>query len=197
MKRESIAILITIIVIFSATIAIDTLILTEFSKKTGLHFTDEDVFIYINDTIAYFYARYALKNYGEITQYRISLPFALKPWNITLLFNEQELVFTWSKIKLESEPMLYDAIYFDVDIAKNQKLDIEVYYQRNYEVVEIDNTTKGLYRYIVGSTRSWGHPLIFAHFEFYKITTEPVLLEERHYTNWYPKETFLYFYFDL
>jgi hypothetical protein len=198
MKRERTAILITIIIIFSMVVLTESLIFNEFNKKTGLFFTDEDVIISINGTIAEFYARYAIYNSAEFTNYLIRLPFALKPWDIDLYFNDEPLEFYWTSIRVDPEPGLFDAIAFEIIIERYQKLDVEVYYKRNYEEVMVNETTKGLYRYIVGSTKSWGEPLNYAHFELRNISNETdVLLETRDYTDWMPEETFLFFYFDI
>ncbi|NHJ48553.1 MAG: hypothetical protein FK733_12280 [Asgard group archaeon] len=198
MKRERTAIILTIIIIFSMIVVTESLVFHELNMNRGLSFTDEDVIITINGTIAEFYARYALVNYEEISTYLIRLPFALKPWDIDLYFNNELLNFIWTSIRVDPEPGYFDAIAFEVNIPRYQKLDVEVYYKRNYEEVTVNETLKGLYRYIVGSTRSWGKPLNFAHFELWEVeNSTKIPLESRDYTNWLPEETFLYFYFDL
>lgn len=196
MKRERISFLIIAILIVSSFMLIEGLIFRELSSKSNLLFTDEDVIITINNTIAEFYARYAIRNYGEITNYLIVLPFALKPWDVNISINNQLIDYVWTKTMVNPEPEIFEAIRFKVNIDYNEKLDVEVQYKRNYEILS-ENESRGVFRYIVGSTKSWGKPLNFAHFELWKIKATKILLESRDYYNWMPIETFLYFYFDL
>jgi hypothetical protein len=196
MKRERISFIIIVILIFSSFLLIEGLIFRELTTKSNLSFTDEDVIITINDTIAEFYARYALRNYGEIANYWIVLPFALKPWDVNVSIDNKLLDFSWTKSMVNPEPEIFDAIRFEVDIDFNEKLDVEVQYKRDYEILP-ENESRGVFRYIVGSTKSWGKPLNFAHFELWKIDGSKIMLESRDYYNWMPTETFLYFYFDL
>ncbi|MHA1531844.1 MAG: hypothetical protein ACTSR6_07585, partial [Candidatus Heimdallarchaeota archaeon] len=184
--------------ILSLTITLQSLVIFELSKKSGLVFADEDVIITVNETIASFYARYAVMNYDEVTNYWIALPFALKPWDISLSINNISSDYYWTISYVDSEPLPFEAIRFKVQIEKNQKLDIVVNYFRNFEIIEENSTEYGLFKYIVGSTRSWSQPLDFAHFEFWQekasIKTQ---LETRDFYNWMPEETFLYFYFTV
>lgn len=69
------------------------------------------------------------------------------------------------KVKVYPESEFFDAIIFEVDIDKKEKLDVEVSYFRDYETIVENNTQFGFFRYIVSSTRSWDRPLNFAHFE--------------------------------
>ncbi|NHJ38932.1 MAG: hypothetical protein FK731_02785 [Asgard group archaeon] len=196
MKRERIPFVIIVILIISSFILIEGLVLRELASKSDLSFTDEDVIITINGSIAEFYARYALRNYGEVTNYMIILPFALKPWDVNVSINNELISYAWTRSMVDPEPEIFDAIRFDVNINYNEKLDVIVQYKRNYEIMP-ENESKGVFRYIVGSTKSWSKPLNFAHFELWKIETSKILLESRDYYNWMPTETFLYFYFDL
>ncbi len=198
MKKESLTFILISCLILGTTVTTQVLIMRELSLKQGLSFTDEDVIITVNETIAKFYARYAIKNYEKTTNYWISLPFALKPWDINLTINDEALDYSWTESYVEPEPIPFDAITFQVEIAEGEKLDIEVSYYRNYESIFENNTQYGLFRYIVGSTRSWDQPLNFAHFELWQEAGSiKTLIETRDYTNWYPSETFLYFYFEL
>jgi len=198
MKRKGLAIGIISILAISFTLTFTSLFLIKNINHSGLSFTDEDVIITINGTIANFYARYALKNYENITSYTISLPFAMKPWNINLTIKGEPITYYWLKTRIDLEPEIFDAIGFKVGIQLNEKLNVEVTYNRNYETFWENGTEHGLYRYIVGSTRSWGEPLDFAHFELWKQNnSSKTLLESRDYTNWMPSETFLYFVFNL
>ncbi|NHJ31887.1 MAG: hypothetical protein FK732_03400 [Asgard group archaeon] len=186
------------ILILSLTITLQSLVIFELGKNTGLMFADEDVIITVNETFASFYARYAVKNYEEVTNYRIALPFALKPWDINLTVNDEPIDYTWTYSYVEPESLPFDTIWFNIQIEKNEKLDIEVSYYRDFEVVEENGTQYGLFRYIVGSTKSWGRALDFAHFEFWQEkNSTKTLLETRDYYNWMPEETFLYFYFNI
>jgi hypothetical protein len=197
MKREILTISLISVLILSLTITLQSLIIFELGKGQGLAFTDEDVIITVNETKAQFYARYAIKNYEEITNYWISLPFALKPWDINLSINDVPIDYTWTYSYVNPEPDPFDAIRFNVQIEKNEKLDIIVSYYRDFEIDE-ENATQGLFRYIVGSTRSWGSALDFAHFEFWQDESSTItLLETRDYYNWLPEETFLFFYFTV
>ncbi|MHA1211449.1 MAG: hypothetical protein ACTSSH_03215 [Candidatus Heimdallarchaeota archaeon] len=198
MRKKGLTTTIVIIFSFAFIIGIQTLILNEFEFRSGMSFTDEDVIITINGTIAEFYARYTLQNYSNQSTYSIQLPFALKPWNITLKLDGEPLTYFWTKSQIYPEPEIFDTIVFEVTILEGQKSNIEVTYFRNYEIIHDDSTELGLFRYIVGSTRSWGEPLDFAHFELWQyINSTKTHLETRHYINWLPQETFLYFYFEL
>ncbi len=198
MKREILVISMASILILSLTITLQSLVIFELSKKSGLVFADEDVIITVNETIASFYARYAVMNYDEVTNYWIALPFALKPWNINLTINNISTDYYWTVSYVDSEPLPFDAIRFKVQIEKNQKLDIEVNYFRNFEIIEENSTEYGLFKYIVGSTKSWSQPLDFAHFEFWQEKDSiKTLLETRDFYTWMPEETFLYFYFTV
>lgn len=198
MKREILVISLASILILSLTITLQSLVIFELSKKSGLVFADEDVIITVNETIASFYARYAVMNYDEVTNYWIALPFALKPWNINLTINNISSDYYWTVSHVDSEPLPFDAIRFKVQIEKNQKLDIEVNYFRNFEIIEENSTEYGLFKYIVGSTKSWSQPLDFAHFEFWQEKDSiKTLLETRDFYTWMPEETFLYFYFTV
>lgn len=186
------------ILILSLTITLQSLVIFELGNKSGLVFADEDVIIIVNETIARFYARYAVMNYEEVSNYWIALPFALKPWDINLTINNISSDYYWTVSYVDSEPIPFDAIRFKVQIEKNQKLDIEVNYFRNFEIIEENSTEYGLFRYIVGSTRSWSQPLDFAHFEFWQEKDSiKIHLETRDFYNWMPEETFLYFYFTI
>lgn len=196
MKREILVISLASILILSLTITLQSLVIFELGKKSGLVFADEDVIITVNETIASFYARYAVKNYDEVTNYWIALPFTLKPWDINLTINDVSSDYYWTVSYVDSEPLPFDAIRFKVQIEKNQKLDIKVKYFRNFEIIEENSTEYGLFRYLVGSTRSWSQPLDFAHFEFWQENDSiKTHLETRDFYNWMPEETFLYFYF--
>ncbi len=198
LKREMLVISLASILILSLTITLQSLVIFELGKKSGLVFADEDVIITVNETNASFYARYAVKNYDEVTNYWIALPFALKPWDVNLTINNIPSDFYWTITYVDSEPLPFEAIRFKVQIEKNQKLDIEVNYFRNFEIVEENSTEYGLFKYIVGSTRSWSQPLEFAHFEFWQEKASiKTLLETRDFYNWMPEETFLYFYFTV
>ncbi len=198
MKREILVISLASILILSLTITLQSLVIFELSKKSGLVFADEDVIITVNETIASFYARYAVMNYDEVTNYWIALPFALKPWNINLTINNISTDYYWTVSYVDSEPLPFDAIRFKLQIEKNQKLDIEVSYFRNFEIIEENSTEYGLFKYIVGSTKSWSQPLDFAHFEFWQEKDSiKTLLETRDFYTWMPEETFLYFYFTV
>jgi len=198
MKRKGLAIGLISILAISFTLTFTSLFLIKNINQSGLSFTDEDVIITINGTIANFYARYALENHENISSYTISLPFAMKPWNINLTIKGEPIPYYWIKTRIDSESEIFDAISFKVGIQLNEKLDVEVTYNRNYETFWENETENGLYRYIVGSTRSWGEPLDFAHFELWKQNNlSKTLLESRDYTNWMPAETFLYFIFNL
>ncbi len=198
MKREILVISLASILILSLTITLQSLVIFELGKKSGLVFADEDVIITVNETIASFYARYAVKNYDEVTNYWIALPFTLKPWDINLTINDVSSDYYWTVSYVDSEPLPFDAIRFKVQIEKNQKLDIKVKYFRNFEIIEENSTEYGLFRYLVGSTRSWSQPLDFAHFEFWQENDSiKTHLETRDFYNWMPEETFLYFYFTV
>ncbi|MCK5184784.1 MAG: hypothetical protein KAQ95_10795, partial [Candidatus Heimdallarchaeota archaeon] len=168
MKREMLVISLASILILSLTITLQSLVIFELGKKSGLVFADEDVIITVNETNASFYARYAVKNYDDVTNYWIALPFALKPWDVNLTINNIPSDFYWTITYVDSEPLPFEAIRFKVQIEKNQKLVIEVNYFRNFEIVEENSTEYGLFKYIVGSTRSWSQPLEFAHFELWQ-----------------------------
>ncbi|MBN1328369.1 MAG: hypothetical protein JXA54_02740 [Candidatus Heimdallarchaeota archaeon] len=198
MKRKGLAIGLISILAISFALTFTSLFLMKYINNNGLSFIDEDVIITINGTIANFYARYALVNHANIISYTISLPFAMKPWDINLTIRGDSIPYFWTKTKINQESELFDAINFKVAIYTNEKLDVEVSYNRNYETFWEDEIEYGLYRYIVGSTKSWGEPLNFAHFELWKQNnTSKTLLESRDYTNWMPSETFLYFIFEL
>ncbi len=170
------------------------LIINELNPKTALSFEDEDVIIAITGDNASLLARYGLKNYGELDSYLISLPFASRPWDINLTFNGLPLDYSWTTMMLSSEPETFDTIIFRVELEPGQKGDVLVSYKRNYDLVEEEDSSSIVFRYIVGSTKSWGEPLIFAHFEFWLQENESdTLLESRDYTNWLPTETFLFF----
>jgi hypothetical protein len=140
MKRERFSFIIIIILIASSFLLIEGLIFRELTTKSNLTFTDEDVIITINDTIAEFYARYAIRNYGEITNYLIVLPFALKPWDVNVSIDNELLDFSWTKSMVDPEPEIFDAIRFEVDINYNEKLDVEVHYKRDYEILPENET---------------------------------------------------------
>ncbi len=170
------------------------LIINELGFKTGLSFEDEDVIITITGDNAFLSARYGLKNFGELDFYIISLPFASRPWDINLTFNGLPLDYSWITSRISSEPEIFDTILFRVEIEPNQKGDVLVSYKRNYDLVVAEDSSSIVFRYIVGSTKSWGEPLNFAHFEFWLQGNESdTLLESRDYIDWMPTETFLFF----
>ena len=185
------------ITIFSVTILLafsQIIIITELSQKTGLSFENEDVIITIDGDYAFFTARYGLKNYGNNSAFLISLPFASRPWDINLTFNGEQIEYFWTSSFLPPENELFDAIAFQVLLGPNQEGDVLISYYRNYEIIVEDDAPTILYKYIVGSTRSWNSPLKFAHFEFWlQELDSKTLLDSRDYTNWMPTETFLYF----
>lgn len=170
------------------------LILNELDYKTSLSFEDEDVIITITGDNAFLSARYGLKNYGKSESYIVSLPFASRPWDINLTFDGLPLDYSWTTMSISPEPETFDTIIFRVELEPDQKGDVLVSYKRNYELVVEEDSSSIVFRYIVGSTKSWGEPLIFAHFEFWLQGNESdTLLESRDYTNWMPTETFLFF----
>jgi len=174
------------------------LIINELDHKTGLSFEDEDVIITITGDNAFLSARYGLRNYGNLESYIVSLPFASRPWDINLTFNGLPLDYSWTTTRILPEPETFDAIIFRIELEPNQKGDVLVSYKRNYDLVEEEDSSSIVFRYIVGSTKSWGEPLIFAHFEFWLQGTESdTLLESRDYTDWMPTETYLFFEYML
>ncbi|NHJ84680.1 MAG: hypothetical protein FK734_04415 [Asgard group archaeon] len=186
------------IIILGATITSEILIVHELSKKSGLIFYDEDIIIYVNSTIAYVEARYGLRNYDELTNYWINLPFALQPWDINITANNQSLDYSWKQIEIHPDYGIFPAIQFNIYVEKSEKIDVLVSYYRNFDIVTVNSSEKGLFRYIVGSTWSWNNPLVYSHFELWQGIGEPqTLLETRTYNNWMPTDFFLYFYFDL
>ncbi|NHJ84022.1 MAG: hypothetical protein FK734_01085 [Asgard group archaeon] len=198
MKRKSLAIWLIVILTLSFALTLSSIFLIKYVNKNNLSFTDEDVIITINGTLANFHARYALENHDTITSYTITLPFAMKPWDINLTIQGESISYSWTKAQIKDEAEIFDAIRFTVNIQENEKLNVEVTYNRDFETFWENGTEFGLYRYIVGSTKSWGEPLDFAHFELWKQdNSTKELLESRDYTNWMPIETFLYFTFEI
>ncbi|MHA1124068.1 MAG: hypothetical protein ACTSO7_04535 [Candidatus Heimdallarchaeota archaeon] len=189
---------ILIALIFSMTFTMQILVITELSQKSGLQFVDEDLIFTVNGTIASVNARYAMLNHETNNQFLISLPFAKKPWNVSLSFNGEALGFIWSVTKLPDYPTYFDCINFQIDLEQNEKADIVVTYERLFDVITEDDPDTGSLKYIVGSTQSWDYPLEFAHFELWQYNgTELNLLETRHFTNWWPPEMFLIFTFEI
>ena len=194
MDKKYIIPIVFAILIIGIFITAEVLIIRNWNRRGSLSFTDEDVIITIDDEDASFYARYGLKNYGDLNSYTISLPFALKPWDINLTLDGEPLEYSWTKSYVDPEPELFDTIFFHIDIEPMESKNVIVTYKRDYEIVQENNSNVILFRYIVGSTRSWGESLDFAHFEFWwEEDSAKTLIEERDYTNWFPEETFLYF----
>ncbi|MFW9924913.1 MAG: hypothetical protein ACFFDW_16675 [Candidatus Thorarchaeota archaeon] len=163
-----------------------------------LSFVNEDVNISVNDSHAYFTARYGMQNNGILSNYWILLPIALKPWNIEILIAEQQISYSWTTCKVEPEMEIFVALLFLLPIPIGEYRDIFVNYERNYSIIQQDNSSVIEYKYIVGSTRSWSSPLQFAHFKFwYQTDGYDLLVEERDFYNWMPKETFLIFHYPL
>lgn len=190
---------VNLVIVFGfATIALffisQLLIINELGSKTSLSFEDEDVIITITGDNAFLSARYGLKNYGNLDSYLISLPFASRPWDINLSFNGLSLDYSWVTSRISPEQEIFDTILFRVEIEPNQEGDVLVSYKRDYDLVVSGDSSSIVFRYIVGSTKSWGEPLNFAHFEFWLQGNESdTLLESRDYTTWMPTETFLFF----
>ena len=186
------------ILIISSFLVIQFLVINELETKRGLSFTDEDVIITANSTIAQVYARYGMHNYGELTSYWIILPFASRPWGINLTLDNNPLEYSWTTSTVQPETEIFDAITFRVDIPEDEYANIIVSYYRNYEIQEIEGEQKIVFRYIVGSTRSWHEPLNYAHFEFwFKENNEKSLIDSRDYYDWLPEVTFLYFEYQI
>ncbi|MEA2069783.1 MAG: hypothetical protein U9O98_00680, partial [Asgard group archaeon] len=124
---------------------------------------------------------------------------ARKPWNITLRTAEYLMDFSWGTYYSRKVDILFSAIVFNVTIEKNQRKDIYIDYQRNYSIVGVNKSiTTGKFRYIVGSTESWGKALKFSHFEIW--INEPIgkkMAEVRHYRNWMPQDFYEQFTFTL
>lgn len=161
----------------------------------SLSFENEDVIITVNEENANFYARYGMKNYGKSESYMIILPFALKPWNVSVLIDEETIDFVWTYSYVEPELEIFDAIIFEIEIDEMESKDIEVTYQRDFELITENSSEKIVYRYIVGSTRTWLKPLNYAHFEFWFESEigNKQLVDTRDYSHWMPVETFLIF----
>jgi len=192
-KKNNLVIVLGFTTIFFILIS-QILLIDQLSGKNSLSFEDEDVIITLTGDDALFTARYGLKNYGMSNSFVISLPFASRPWDINLTFNGISLEYSWMSSIVPPETEVFDTIIFRVNIEPNQEGDILVSYKRNYSIIIENEITSIIYRYIVGSTRSWNAPLIFAHFEFWlQEGSIKTLLESRDYTNWLPTETFLYF----
>lgn len=196
-KKFTVTIIIFILIIaLFATIQI--LILNEINEKSGLSFTDEDVIITVNSTIGHVYARYGLYNYGELTSYWILLPFASRPWDINLTLDGIPLDYSWTISDVPPEIEKFDTISFKVEVPVGEQSNILVSYYRNYELKEENSEQTIVFRYIVGSTRSWFEPLNFAHFEFWFLENEvKTIIDSRDFYNWMPEETFLYFEYQL
>jgi len=196
-KNQKIAIAL-IVVIFSLTFTMQILVINELSQKSGLQFVDEDLIFTVNGTIASVSARYAMLNHETNNNFWISLPFAKKPWNISLSFNGEALGFIWSTMKLPDHSTYFDCIIFQINLEQHVKADVIVTYERLFDVIIEDDTTTGSLKYIVGSTNSWDYPLEFAHFELWQYN-DTVLnhLETRDFTNWWPTEMFLTFNFEV
>jgi hypothetical protein len=198
MKRNQKIAIVFIVLIFSLTFTMQILVINQFSQKQGLQFVDEDLYFTINGTIASVNARYALLNHETSNQYWISLPFAERPWNVSLSFNGEALGFVWSIMKLPDHPTYFDCIIFRVTIEQYEKADVIVTYERLFDVITMEEPDMGSLKYIVGSTLLWDYPLEFAHFELWQYNnTELNLLETRDFTNWWPDEMFLTFIFEM
>jgi len=192
-KKFTVLIIIFVLIIALFT-TIQILVLNEISEKSGLSFTDEDVIITVNTTIGYVYARYGLYNYGELTSYWILLPFASKPCDINLTLDGIPIDYSWTLSDVPPEIEKFDTISFKVEVPVGEQSNILVSYYRNYELKEENSKQTIVFRYIVGSTRSWFEPLKFAHFEFWFEENEvKTIIESRDFYNWMPEETFLYF----
>lgn len=198
MKKEQKIAVSLIVIIFSLTFTTQILVINQLSQKHGLQFVDEDLYFTINGTIASVNARYALLNHETTNKYWISLPFAMKPWNISLSFNGESLGYIWFVTNLPDYPAYFDCIIFQVTIEQYQKADVIVTYERLFDEITTEESDMGSLKYIVGSTLLWYYPLEFAHFELWQYNnTELNLLETRDFTNWWPDEMFLTFTFDI
>ena len=198
MRKDQKISIFLIVLIFSLTFTMQIIVINELSQKTGLQFVDEDLIFTINGTIASVNARYAMLNHETNNHFWISLPFAKKPWNVSLSFNGEALGFIWSTMKLLDYPTYFDCIIFQINLEQHVKADVIVTYERLFDVIIEDDTTTGSLEYIVGSTNSWDYPLEFAHFELWQYN-DTVLnhLETRDFTNWWPTEMFLTFNFEV
>lgn len=196
MEREGInSIIICCLILLLAGIS-QTLIFYQLSPTRDLDFCDEDIIITFNGSIANVYARYGLKNRGNKNNYPIILPFASKPWNINLTFGGQQLDYIWTFYTIEDQK--FSAISFQINISKGKSESVYVCYKRSFEIYERDNQTFGRFKYLVGSTQSWGEPLDFAHFEFWKTKNdEKQLLDIFDYENWLPEELYIIYEFEM
>ena len=196
-KSQKIAIA-CIVLIFSLTFTMQILVIHQLSEKSGLQFVDEDLIFTVNGTIASVNARYALYNHDTNTNFWISLPFAEKPWNVSLSFAGEPLDYFWSNMKISDYPAYFECIIFQINLEQYVKTDVIVTYERGFDVNTAAEPDVGTLNYIVGSTLSWDYPLEFAHFELWQYNnTELNQLETLDFTNWWPSEMFVTFNFEI
>ncbi|MHA1187763.1 MAG: hypothetical protein ACTSXA_12480 [Candidatus Heimdallarchaeota archaeon] len=198
MKKNQKVAIACIVLIFSLTFTMQILVIHQLSQKTGLQFVDEDLIFTVNGTIASVNARYAMYNHETHSNFWVSLPFAEKPWNLSLSFAGEPLNYYWSIMKMPDYPAYFDCIIFQINLEQYVKTDVIVTYERLFDVITTEEPNTGSLKYIVGSTLSWNYPLEFAHFELWQFNnTELNQLETRDFTNWWPPEMFLIFDFEI
>ncbi|MBD3190393.1 MAG: hypothetical protein GF308_07100 [Candidatus Heimdallarchaeota archaeon] len=194
-REEIISIIIGCFILLLAAIS-QTLIFIELSPISNLDFCDEDIIVTFNGSIANVYARYGLKNRGDQNNYPIILPFASKPWNINLTLDGEHLDYYWTSHLVEEQE--FSAISFRVNISKGETRDVNVIYERFFEIYEKDSQTFGRFKYLVGTTKSWGEPLDYAHFEFWTIKNdEKQLLDTFDFENWLPDYLYMIYEFEI
>jgi len=179
----------------------------------SVYFTEEVINVTYDSSKAYMHAQYIFKNNcTENVDLHIRLPFIVYdgPDDIVLSEEKHPLDYSWvnTTVGLEFFDDYYEfkAIEFFLSFEPYEKITVTIQYSREYE---IDDSTMNSFiyysfGYIIGTAKTWNHPLDSALFEFWipkSICDDSFLLskqfavtvEPKHYVasveylNWIPE----------